>query len=105
MISISDVAHMYKLSLKNGHSETREALFGLLMLGLGPRQKKALAFINANGPMRCVEVAAKLHISRRNTSVLLSKLRRYGLVDYKSVTDKKGSHYEWYGVLEVWEDV
>lgn len=105
MISISDVAHMYKLSCKNGHPETRDALLGLMMLGLGERQKQAFTLINANGPLCCLDVANKLHISRRNTSVLLSKLRRYGLVDYKSVTDKKGSHYEWYGVLEVWEDV
>ncbi|MBW1984663.1 MAG: hypothetical protein JRI53_08080 [Deltaproteobacteria bacterium] len=98
MIKVAEIAYMYKLSKKNGHPETTDALYGLLLHGLGERQKQAVTLINANGPMRCVEVAAKLHISRRNTSSLLYILATYGLVRYETVIDHKGSHYEWKGI-------
>lgn len=95
MIRMSEVAHMYKLSLKHGHPETVKVLHGLLLHGLGEKQRETLGVLASSNKIRCMEVARQMNISRNNAYMTLARLAEYGLVKYEKVVDEQGVHYEW----------
>lgn len=96
MIQMAEVAHMYKLSRRNGHPETTKVLHGLLIHGLSNQQREIMTLLACSKSIKCLDVVGELGISRNVAQIALRRLADYGLVDYREVAHGARVAYEWY---------
>ena len=95
MIKVADVAHMYKEARRSGSPDTINVLYGLLVHGLGDKQRRILRALPLRGTTTSPKVSKKTGIQVRVVCNTLHHLQGMGLVDHEKVVSKTGIHYEW----------
>ena len=95
MIKVDDVAHMYKEARRNGCPDTTSALYGLLVHGLGPKQRQVLQTLPLRGTTTSSRIRKKTGIQVRVVCNTLHRLEELGLVDHEKIINETGMYFEW----------
>lgn len=67
----------------------------LLVESISPRERQIYYFVAETKKTNAMDIAKKFKMSTNSVDNMLSRLRRYGLLEREVATGKSGLYFEW----------